>query len=140
MSFSDDFMGREPASAELIEAMRRHGRTIVFAEEGSEELRYLDYMEAEANVGGTDLEHIIVRKNPSKAALLEEFLHGTQWRLGIIERDGINMAEVAVKDFMLRHAEILGIMDEDVYILGQLRDYARMQMENGGSDEPKYDR
>jgi len=34
-------------------------------------------VEAEANVGGEDLKHILLKKNPSKAAILEEFLHGT---------------------------------------------------------------
>lgn len=31
---------------------------------------------------------IIVRSNPSKAAILEEFLHGTQEKLGIAEKLG----------------------------------------------------
>ena len=47
------------------------------AQPGSEELRYPDYMDAEANVGGSDMTHILVREDPGKAALLEEFLHGT---------------------------------------------------------------
>jgi RHS repeat-associated protein len=74
------------ASAELIDAIRAHGRTIKFATEGSEELRYLNAMGAEANVGGPGHLHILLRENPSKAAALEEFLHGTQSRLGIIDR------------------------------------------------------
>ncbi len=66
-------------------------------------MRYLDYMGAEANVGGPGMTHILVRDNPSKAAVLEEFLHGTQAKLGIIDRLGMREAEVHVKDFMIRH-------------------------------------
>ena len=55
-----------------------------FATAGSDELRYLDHMNAEANVGGADLTHVLLRENPSKSAVLEEFLHGTQARLGIV--------------------------------------------------------
>src|SRR2546423_12104441 len=42
--------GRERASQELLDAIRRKGRTIVFAQEGSEELRLLRYFDANANV------------------------------------------------------------------------------------------
>src|SRR5262249_29551374 len=44
--------GVEKASPELLEAMKARGRTIVIAEPGSESMRYLEYMGAEANVGG----------------------------------------------------------------------------------------
>lgn len=63
-------------------------------QEGSEEARYLDFMGAEANAGGETMSHILLRPNPGKAAALEEFLHGTQHRLGIIDRMGINGAKL----------------------------------------------
>lgn len=116
----DDCRGREPASDALVELVRKHGRTVLFAEPGSDEERYLDVMGAEANVGGPDMTHILVRPNPSKAALLEEFLHGTQWRLGIIADIGIDRAEIAVKDFMIRFQGLLGISAEDVALLERL--------------------
>jgi len=97
------------ASAELLDAMRSHGRTIKFATEGSDELRYLNAMGAEANVGGPGHLHILLRENPSKAAALEEFLHGTQSRLGIIDRLGPAGAEAHVESFMLRHKKLLGL-------------------------------
>jgi hypothetical protein len=75
----------EPAPQELLEAMARKGRTIKIAQEGSEEMRYLDFIGAEANVGGEDLTHMLLRPNPGKAAALEEFLHGTQWRIGLVK-------------------------------------------------------
>ncbi len=68
---------------------------------------------------------ILLRENPSKTALLEEFLHGTQARLGIVDRlgnSGLGSAETHVKDFMMRHRQMLGLSDEDVRILKILRD------------------
>lgn len=77
-------------------------------------------MGAEANVGGPSMNHILLRENPSKAAVLEEFLHGTQQRLGLVERLGASGAEAHVKDFMIRHSKALGLMNEDVARLRQL--------------------
>ena len=113
---SDELMGVEKASEELIEAISKKRRVII-AQEGSEELRMLDYFGAEASVGGEDMASIILRKNPSKAAILEEFLHGTQHNLDIIDELGRPGAEAHVKDFMIRHQKILGLGDEDVEIL-----------------------
>jgi hypothetical protein len=53
---------------------------------------------------------------------LEELLHGTQWRNGIIQRLGTSGAETHVKEFMIRHQRLLGLSDEDIVILQQLRD------------------
>ncbi|WP_252495516.1 hypothetical protein, partial [Escherichia coli] len=57
--------------------------------------------------------------------ILEEFLHGTQEKLGIAEklgRYGLGSAETHVKDFMIRHKKMLGLSDEDVAILKILKD------------------
>ena len=78
----------------------------------------LEHFGAEASV--LDMT-IIVRSNPSK----EEFLHGTQEKLGIAEklgRYGLGSAETHVKDFMIRHKKMLGLSDEDVAILKILKD------------------
>ncbi|HEX6839866.1 MAG TPA: toxin TcdB middle/N-terminal domain-containing protein [Polyangia bacterium] len=115
-------MGVEKASPELLGAIQRHGRTIHIAVEGSEEMRYLDWIGAEANVGGPNMTHILLRPDPSKAAVLEEFLHGTQWRLGIVERLGMSGAETQVKDFMIRHSRLLGLGAEDVEALRKLKE------------------
>ncbi|MGF1717478.1 RHS repeat-associated core domain-containing protein [Photobacterium chitinilyticum] len=120
----DELMGVEPASPELISAVSRK-RDVVIAQSDSEELRMLDYFGAEASVGGVDNTHILLRENPSKPALLEEFLHGTQVKLGITERlgtSGFGSAETHVKDFMIRHQSMLGLSDEDIKILQILRD------------------
>lgn len=110
----------EPAPQELLEAMARKGRTIKIAQEGSEEMRYLDFIGAEANVGGEDLTHMLLRPNPGKAAALEEFLHGTQWRIGLVKELGVEGAERHVKLFMIRHRALLGLIDEDVEALIKL--------------------
>ena len=62
---------------------------------------------------------------PSKTALLEEFLHGTQSKLGITDRlgtRGMGSAETHVKDYMIRYQKTLGLGEEDVQILQILRD------------------
>ena len=79
------------------------------ANEGSEALRFLDTMGAEASAGGQGHLSIILRENPSQAAAMEEFLHGTQDRLGIIDRLGVQGAEDHVADFMMRHSRLLGL-------------------------------
>ena len=71
--------------------------------------RYLDMMKAEANAGGPGQMHIILRPDATKATVLEEFLHGTQSKLGIIDRLGVPGAEEHVVDFMQRHAKLLGL-------------------------------
>jgi hypothetical protein len=114
---SGELSSVERASAELIEAVGSR-RAITWAGERTESLRYLDYKRAEtAPLGAED---IILRGNPGKAAVLEDFLHGTQQRLGIIDRLGREGAEHHVKDFMIRHRRLLGLGDEDVEILRKL--------------------
>jgi large repetitive protein len=112
--------GTQAASEELLQAVAAKGRTINYALPGSDELRYLDYMRANANVGGENATHILLRTDPKKIEVLEEFLHGTQQRLGIIDRLGVPGAEVHVKEFMLNHQGLLGITAEDAAILEQM--------------------
>ena len=107
----------EPASAELLARVQSKGRTVTYALPGSDELRYLDFMQANANVGGEKMTHILLRQDPRKVEVLEEFLHGTQKRIGLIDRIGIDAAEIHVKDFMVRHQKLLGISPEDAGIL-----------------------
>jgi hypothetical protein len=115
---------REPASEELLDRLRRgnaggkHKRQIVFAESGTEERRYLRAMSANANVGGPSLTHLILLPDARKVEVLEEFLHGTQFRMNFVQREGILKAEIHVKRFMIRHSRLLGISAEDVQIIG----------------------
>jgi len=57
-----------------------------------------------------------------QAAVLEEFLHGTQQKLGIIDDIGRAASETHVKDFMIRHQQLLGLGAEDVMRLKILKD------------------
>lgn len=128
MFSSGELMGVERASSELISSVSSK-RSVVIARPGSDELRMLDFFGAEASVNATASGvrngSIVLRENPSKAAILEEFLHGTQARLGVIDRlgaSGLGSAETHVKDFMMRHQSMLGLSKEDVAILKILRD------------------
>lgn len=64
---SDELMGIERASSQLIDSISKR-RSVTIATENSDALRYLNYRQAEAAALGS--EDIIVRLNPSKAALL----------------------------------------------------------------------
>lgn len=66
--------------------------------------------------------------------MLEEFLHGTQHRLGIVEGLGQLGAGAHVKGFMIRHARLLGLVEEDVAIPRALhsRDLVMLQAARGG--------
>jgi hypothetical protein len=67
--------------------------------------------------------HILIKEGAPKSALLEEYLHGTQYDLGLLEKYGSPQAlEVHVKDFMLRHAKLLGLDNpHDIRLLQQLK-------------------
>lgn len=104
----------ERASQSLLDAVGQR-RSITWATEGSDVERYLNFRNAEAASLGPD--DIFLRPDPSKAAVLEEFLLGTQHRLGIVDRlgtSGLGSAETHVKDFMIRHQRMLGLGDEDM--------------------------
>jgi hypothetical protein len=77
-------------------------------------------MSANANAGGPRLTHLILRLDARKVEVLEEFLHGTQYRTGLIERETLVDAEIHVKRFMIRHSKLLGISPEDVCVIEQM--------------------
>lgn len=112
--------GSSLADPALLDAIRRHGRTVVFANEGSEEFRLLRYFNANANVGGPGLRHLILLPDARKIEALEEFLHGTQYRIGFVSREGVLAAEIHVKRFMIRHARLLGLARPDIDALEQM--------------------
>ena len=112
--------GTSPATQELLDAIRRQGRVIAFAREGSEELRLLKYFNANANAGGEASRHLVFLPDVRKVEALEEFLHGTQNRIGLIDREGVLGAEIHVKQFMIRHAQLLGLKSDDVEALRQM--------------------
>lgn len=116
----------EMASRELLDRLRQgnrrggHRRRIVHAEPDSEELRYLSAMRANANAGGPTLTHLVLRVDARKVEVLEEFLHGTQFRCGLLGRMNLIEAEIHVKRFMMRHCKLLGISPEDFDVIRRM--------------------
>ena len=113
----DLIRGDTPASKELLQSIEKKGKTIVFAILGSDEARLLDFFSANASVNTSDINHIIVRPDVLKIEILEEFLHGTQQKLGIINRLGNYKAEIQVKEFMIAHQKLLGLSKRDIQAL-----------------------
>ena len=110
------------ASDELFESMGNHGKEIVIAEPGSDNEGLLNFFGANASVNTENIDHILVRPDVRKIELLEEYLHGTQQNLGIIESRGHLGSEIHVKDFMIRHKDMLGLSDKDVEALKIMKD------------------
>lgn len=84
----------------------------------------------DAFASGKGLTDITLSSNPLLVEVLEEFLHGTQVRLGIAPRyhpslwsvtDRIRV-ESHVKNFMLRHQKLLGLSGRDVKLVQQTLD------------------
>ncbi len=109
--------GEELASVELLQAMTKKGRLVSFAFEGTDERRNLQKCMANALcLSGL----IVLQEDPRKIEALEEFLHGTQERLGLFRNNTSVQLEIHVKEFMLRHRRLLGISPEDAALLQQL--------------------
>ena len=119
----------QKATPELLTGMAEKGRQIVIATAGSEELAYMDAMYVNALARGVSKSEIWLRENPLKIAALEEFLHGSQARHGWLTVMPEEIAEVKVKDFMLRHQKLLGLTPNDCIVLQAMKqreiDYAQ---------------
>lgn len=113
----------KPIDMALVKKLEEKGWTVVVARKGMEEFKYLTSQGAEASVAEGFPKHIIIKDTATKSALLEEFLHGTQLKRGLLEKYGSHQAlEVHVKDFMLRHAKLLGLDNpNDIKFLQQLK-------------------
>ena len=109
------------ADDDLLQLIESKGRKIVVATPGSEEARFLDYFGANASVDTGDVNHIIVRPDVLKIEILEEFLHGTQQKLGIIEKLGNFDSEIHIKNFMIRHQKMLKLFSGDIEALKIMR-------------------
>ncbi|MEM8723593.1 MAG: hypothetical protein AAGE84_30660 [Cyanobacteria bacterium P01_G01_bin.39] len=114
---SDSTRGDTVATKELLQTIENKGKTIVFAVTGSDEAKLLDYFGANASVNTNNIDHMIVKPDVRKIEILEEFLHGIQQKLGIIDRLGNYGSEIQVKDFMIRHQKILGLSNNDIKAL-----------------------
>ena len=113
----DLIRGDTVGSKELLQSIEKKGKTIVFATPGSDEARLLDFFGANASVNTSNINHIIVRPDVLKIEILEEFLHGTQQKLGIIDRLDNYKSEIHVKEFMITHQKLLGLSNKDIQAL-----------------------
>lgn len=78
------------------------------------------------SVWGRNTDNISHGPRPSRVGIIEEFLHGTQRRLGIIKGHLYTPFDRArfechVKNFMIRHREMLGLTDQEVALLAAER-------------------
>ncbi len=125
----------QKATPELLDAMVRKGRTVDIAETGSAQAKALEATAAKASYTYTiDGKHIItLPPNAPKIAALEEYLHATQKKLGILDRaEHPTMPEVEVKDFMIRHSRMLGLTENDVQVLETLKRQELKKLERAG--------
>jgi hypothetical protein len=77
-------------------------------------------MQAAANCGGEEYRHILLRPKPRKIEVIEEFLHGTQFSIGLTGGLDTRELEIHVKHFMIRHRRLLALSEADVEILRQM--------------------
>lgn len=99
-----------------MQAVQSHGRVIL---QDDRALQRLNQAGANAPQVG---DYIFLRPDARKIEVLEEFLHGTQMRIGLGERLTRVQLEYHVKDFMIRHQRLLGISPEDVQWLRAAQD------------------
>lgn len=108
-----DFRQTQAASPEFFQAVSAR-RDVTVALPGSDDMRFLDLMGADASAGGPGNMSILVRSDaPQRLTLTEEFLHGTQsklWGDASLDADGAETAfrEWHVRDFMNRHSSMFG--------------------------------
>jgi hypothetical protein len=87
-----------------------------------EDFDYLTYRRVEGSAGGDNYSHMLMKSGCMKITALEEFLHGTQSKIGLLDRIAPEIAEYRVKDFMMRHSKLLGLDKNDLSVLGVLRE------------------
>lgn len=124
----------QPASELLLEKIRKKGILVRIARPGSEDYDHLKSVGAvgvyrRALIG---LGEIVLVQNPTKIAALEEYLHAMQDKIGLLDSLETVMAEVHVKDFMLRHAKRLSLSENDVTVLKELKKKAIEKLKIAG--------
>jgi hypothetical protein len=113
----------QPASQELLEHIRAKGLSIRIAV-SEQDLGHLKSVGASAVYRILDNGHeMVIPKGAGKIQVLEEFLHSTQRKLGLLDNPEIprSIAEIHVKDFMIRHAKFLGLTENDLQVLKWLK-------------------
>jgi hypothetical protein len=98
----------EPAPEALLRKLLARGYEIL---QGPEIEAYLDARAANA---ATFLQgDLLLRPDPRRLEVLEEYLHNVQHRIGLTDRMSMSELERHVKHFMLRHRTLLGINADD---------------------------
>lgn len=115
-----------PMTQGLVQSMEGKGRTIIIGEPGSRVWSDLETVGANAKVIYPWCDEIMVKSNAPRVALLEEFLHGTQQKIGLLDIPEMprHLPEIHVKDFMLRHSKMLGLTENEITLLEELKERA----------------
>ena len=116
--------GDTPMSDELLKSVRKK-RFVHIAEPESDDAMFLDFYNAnavagkwEGNTNSNNMDAITIKPDARKIEILEEFLHGTQAKIGMTGSTlDIRILEIHVKDFMIRHKDLLGLSNKDVQAL-----------------------
>jgi hypothetical protein len=118
--------GNVAASEELLHrvAARIRGETKIV--DNNREILAL-WNEDKTNAAIDALGNMLLRKDARKIEVLEEFLHLKQEKIAALNArfrvavwENYPVYELAVKNFMIRHAKILGISKNDVQILRKM--------------------
>lgn len=91
---------------------------------GDKDLGHLKSVGASAVYRILDNGHeIVIPAGAGKIQVLEEFLHSTQRKLGLLDNPEIprSIAEIHVEDFMIRHSRFLGLTENDLQVLNWLK-------------------
>lgn len=75
----------QPIDSALLSKLGAKGWKIDIAKPGTEDWKYLTMINADASFNTGVPKHILIKEGAPKSALLEEFLHGTQNQLGLLE-------------------------------------------------------
>ena len=120
-------------SDELLQKVKLR-RDVVIAKKGTDDYRFMEFSGSDGSAGGIDNKHILLRENPAKLTVVEEFLHGTQVKyakgnkIPIEASVGIDKSyeikvEWQVRDFMYRHKKIFGWNEAELGVLKSELDY-----------------
>ncbi len=107
-SHGGDARAAEHADGPLLDKLRDRGYII---DQSTEIQEYLDHRGANA---ATFLQgDLLLRPDPRKVEIIEEYLHNVQRRVGLVSKMSPRELEIHVKEFMVRHRKMLGISDAD---------------------------
>src|SRR5262249_52052903 len=110
----------ELADAALLKKLEQRGFTI---DQSAKIQAYLDARKANA---ATFMEKdLLLRSDARKIEVLEEYLHNVQKDIGLLDKITPAQMEIHVKEFMLRHRQMLGISDADAKWLSNWLDKAK---------------